>query len=65
MNSKGKFSTHYSCLKGYLEFNHFIKYEYVGVPWDALDYLFWNFESINPVAIPQADNYVFIKKNTS
>ena len=40
-NVKVKFLTHLRLVKGYLAFTYFIKYQYIGVPWDALDDLFW------------------------
>ena len=32
----------------YLAFTYFIKYQYIGVPGDDLDDLFWNFEYLTP-----------------
>ena len=48
-NLKVQFLTHSRLVKGYLAFTYFIKYQYIGVPWDALDDLFWNFEYLTPV----------------
>ena len=31
-----------------LAFTYFIKYQYIGVPGDGLDDLFWNFEYLTP-----------------
>ena len=42
-NLKVQFLTHSRPVKCYLVFTYFIKYQYIGVPWDAVDDLFWNF----------------------
>ena len=34
----------FKAVKGYLAFTYLINYQYIGVPWDAPDDLFWNFE---------------------
>ena len=47
-NLKVQFMTHSRLVKGYLAFTYFIKYQYIGVPWDALDVIFWNFEYLTP-----------------
>ena len=39
-NLKVKFVTHLRLIKRYLAFTYFIKHQYIGVPWDALDDLF-------------------------
>ena len=43
-NLKAQFLTHLRIIKEYLAFTYFIKHQYIGVPRDALDDLFWNFE---------------------
>ena len=43
-----QFFIHLRLVKGYLGFTYFIKYQYIIVPWDALDDLFWNFEYLIP-----------------
>ena len=47
-NFKVQFLTHLRLIKGYLAFTDFIKYQHIGMPWDALDDLFWNFEYLTP-----------------
>ena len=44
LNLKVKFLTHLRPIKGYLVFTYFINNQSIGVPWDAIDDLFWNFE---------------------
>ena len=39
----------FEALKGYLALTYFIKYQYIGEPWDALDDLLWNFEYLTSV----------------
>ena len=46
--SRFGFLTHSRLVKGYLALTYFIMYQYIGVPWDALDDLFWNFEYLTP-----------------
>ena len=47
-NLKVQFLTHSRLVKGYLAFPYFIKYQFIGVPWDALGDLFWNFKYLTP-----------------
>ena len=47
-NLKVQFLTHSMLVLGYLAFTYFIKYQYIGVPWDDLDDLLWNFEYVTP-----------------
>ena len=50
---------HSRLVKGYLASTYFIKYQYIGVPWDDLDHLFWNFEYLTPWPFhrPLSDNF--------
>ena len=43
-NVKVQFLTHSRPIKGYLALTYFTKYQSIGLPWDILDDLFWNFE---------------------
>ena len=56
---KVQFLTHSRLVKGYMALTYFIKYQYIGVSWVALDYLFWNFEYLAPWPFrrPLSDNF--------
>ena len=62
-NLKVQFLTHLRLVKGYLAFTYFIKYQYLGVPWDTLDDLFWNFEYLTSGSFGRLLNEVFQKKS--
>ena len=64
-NLKVQFLTHSRLIKGYLALTYFIKYQYIGVPLDDLDDLFWNFEYLTsgPFRRPITANFSK-KKNT-
>ena len=62
-NLKVQFLTHSRLVKGYLEFTYFIKYQYIGVPRDALDDLFLNFEYLTSWPFRRPITVNFSKKN--
>ena len=47
-NLKVQYLTHSRLVVGYLAFTYFIKYQFIGVPGDNLDDLFWNFVYLTP-----------------
>ena len=63
-NLKVQFLTHSRLIKGYLAFTYLINYQYIGVPWDALDDLFWNFEYLTPGPFGRPLSADFSKKNS-
>ena len=64
-NLKVQFLTHLRLVKGYLAFTYFIKYKYIGVPWYALDDLFWNFVYLSPGPFGRPLSVDFSKKRAS